>query len=314
MTDNWTKLFALLAVASVLQWNTTAKASVVFMDTFDRDTEFDLNGSMTGITNNTGDAFPDGVYDNGFVDANYPGAAADGNAANGGTAKIDDSQLRLAAGPGTSNTFIRRNFVDLGSKVFSVSLEVTGYGGGAGSGHGGGFGVGMSLDEALSTGDAQNGNTAAGDGDFKMQDGLQDGGNQVSDVAVSDFWAVLRGDGFLQVGTKGHNFPASEGVFGPGHLNSIDVGANTGTIKAAFSAPDFNDGTSVQYRLFFNDQPIDIGSFVWAGTDENYIGIDARHGSYVSFDNFTVSVPEPSTAVLTLLAVGAGIVCCRRKS
>ncbi|MCO6047129.1 PEP-CTERM sorting domain-containing protein [Aeoliella sp. ICT_H6.2] len=314
MFDNWTKLFALLAVACATGMNVTAEAAVVFMDTFDRETEFDLNGSMTGITNNTGNAFAGGVYGNGFVDPAYPGGGASGGAGDGGSAKIHENELRLAVGPGTSNAFVNHNFVNLGSKVFSVSLDLTGYDGGAGSGHGGGFAIGMSEAEALSTGDAQNGNTGAGDGDFKMQDGLQDGGNQVSDVAVSDFWAVLRGDGFLQVGTKGHNFPASEGVFGPGHLNSIDVGANTGTIKAVFYAPDFNDGTSVQYRLFFNDQPIDIGSFVWTGTDENYIGIDARHGSYVSFDNFTVSVPEPSTAVLTLLAVGAGIVCCRRKS
>lgn len=313
MFDNWTKLFALLAVVFAIGMNATAEAAVVFMDTFDRETEFNLNGSMTGITNNTGDAFTGGVYGNGFVDPAYPGAAADGNAANGGSAKIHENQLRLAVGPGTSNTFVNHNFVDLGSKVFSVSLDLTGYDGGAGSGHGGGFAIGMSEAEALSTGDAQNGNTAAGDGDFKMQDGLQDGGNQVSDVAVSDFWVVLRGDGFLQVGTKGHNFPGTEGVFGPGHLNSIDAGANTGTVKAVFIAPDFNDGTSVDYRLFFNDNLVDTGSFMWTGTNENYIGIDARHGGFVSFDNFAVSVPEPSAALIALLAAATGIVCCRLK-
>src|SRR5690606_3077196 len=139
------------------------------------------------------------VYSNGFVDPNYPGAPNDANGPNGGSAKIDANQLGLAVGPGTSNAFVNHNFVNLNSKSFSVSVDVTGYGPeGPGSGHGAGFGVGMSLAEAQSTGDAQNGDKASGPGNFKMQDGLQDGGNQASDVAVSDFWAVLRGDNFLQ--------------------------------------------------------------------------------------------------------------------
>ncbi|QDU58382.1 PEP-CTERM sorting domain-containing protein [Aeoliella mucimassa] len=301
MFNTWKTYLSLLTLAFTLPV-ASSQAAVVFMDTFDRDTEFNLNGSMTGITNNTNDAFAEGVYANGFVDANYPGAGADGIASNGGSAKIDSNELRLAVGPGTSNTFVNHNFVNLDSTVFNVSLDLTGYGGGATSGHGGGFAIGMSLDEALSTGDAQNGNTAAGDGDFKMQDGLQDGGNEVSDVSVSDFWAVLRGDGFLQWGTKGANFPKVDGEFGEGHLGSVGVDANTGTIEATFIAPDFNDGTNVRYFLSFNDTIVDAGSFVWTGTNENYIGIDARHGSYVGFDNFSVSVPEPSTLLIAAVA------------
>ncbi|QDU58381.1 dockerin type I domain-containing protein [Aeoliella mucimassa] len=288
--------FAVAVVAVLAISANHANAVVLFSDTFNRTDANDLNGELTGITNNTGDAFAAGVYGHGHVDPNQPGVP-DGVAANGGGASIASGEMHLAVGAGTSNAFVNHNFIDsaiLTDGGFSISMDITGYGGVTSSaGHGGGFGIGMSLDEVLSTGDAQNGNTADGESDFKIQDGLQDGSNQESDVAVSDFWVMLRADNLLQWGTKGHNFPGNAGVFGPGHLGSLNVGQQTGTLRADFTVSDFNDGSEAIYRLYFEESLIDTGTFQWTGADENYIGFDARHGSYVGFDNLVVESKEP---------------------
>jgi hypothetical protein len=277
-------------------------ATILFQDTFDRPNSIKIDAVLTGITDNTGSSLPaGGVYSNGHIDPLYPGAGPNGTATDGGSADIASNQLQLAVGAGTSNAYVNHNFIDpsiINAGGFSVSVDVAGMSQ-SGPGQGGGFGIGMSQAEAASTGDAQNGDKAAGPGDFKMQDGLQDGSNQTSDIAVSDFWVVLRGDQFLQYGTRGASFPLP----GAAYLGGSNVGAKTGTITANFQFPDFNNGTTVAYQLYYNGNFINSGTFLWTGTNENYIGLDARDSTFVNFDNFTISIPEPATVWLAMFGL-----------
>jgi hypothetical protein len=53
---------------------------------------------------------------------------------------------------------------------------------------------------------------------------------------------------------------------------------------------------------------------MWSGTNENYIGIDARDGVSVLMDNFSVTtVPEPATASLVASLIVCAAVCRRSR-
>ena len=287
----------------------SASAQVLFQDTFDRPDAEDINASTAGITNNTGTSF-------GYVE-NFAPDRSD----------IVGNTLRLANGPGTSNIFVDHNFTDaaiLNAGGFSVSFDLTQFGSGVGGGFGAGFGIGMSRPEALDTGDAQNGDGSSND-NFKMQDGLQNGGNQVSDIAVSDFWIVLRQDGFLQFGSRGASLPFDMGTPGPAYLGGGAVFTdpdfvNTGTVRVDFDLASFDDGATVGYAVFFNDQPFvadgngsATGTFTWTGSNQNYIGLDARDPAFVGIDNFTISTPVPEPTSLALLGLGGLGLLRRRK-
>ena len=301
------KATVVVLIVGVVQFCSPVSADlIVFKDEFTRPDSRNIDATLGGVTDNTGSNLPaDGVYTHAFIDPNNAPptyGAQDGNAANGGGAQILNNHLELAVGAGTSNAYINHNFIDqsiINAGGFSVSLDVTGMSQ-SGPGQGGGFGIGMSAAEAASTGDAQNGDTVSGPSDFKMQDGLQDGSNQTSDVAVSDFWVVLRGDSFMQYGTKGPSFPLP----GAAYLGGQNVGSKTGTLRADFTFPNFNDGTTVAYALYFNGGFISAGTFAWTGNNENYIGLDARDSQFVSFDNLTIStIPEPSSILLATIGL-----------
>jgi PEP-CTERM motif len=303
-----TKLFVVMlvsgAVIAVFGGRANAQ-SVLFSDTFNRADSRDIQASLTGITDNTGSSLAaDGVYSQPWLDPNNAAptyGVQDGVAANGGGAQILSSQLQLAVGAGTSDAYVNHNFVNasiLSADGFSISLDVGGYTQ-TGYQQGGAFALGMSASEAASAGDAFDENPS-------MTGAFNDGstiGLAPPGTVVSDFWLALRGNNTLAWGS------------GSGTISGVTgLSAKIGTISANFSFGDFNAGSTVNYEVFLNGVSEGTGSFTWSGTDENYIGIDARDSGGVSFDNFSVSaVPEPSTVALVMVGA-AGWLIRRRKA
>ncbi len=262
---------------------------------------------MTGITDNTGSSFTAGtVYSQPWIDPNNASptfGVQDSVAANGGGAQVLSSQLQLAVGAGTSDLFVNHNFVDspiLSSGGFSVSLNVLGESQ-TGYQQGGAFAIGMSQAKAATAGDAFN-SAPSMTGAFNDADTL---GANVYGTVLSDFWVALRGNGSLAWGS-------SSGV-----INGVSGLSKAGVISANFMFSSFAAGSTVNYEILYNGTSEGAGSFTWSGTDENYIGIDGRDSSAVTFDNFSVStiapVPEPTTLALFALG-GVGLLIRRRKA
>ena len=271
---------------------------VIFKDTFDRPDNRNIDATLGGITDATGANLPaDGVYTHPFIDANNRAptyGAQDADPANGGGARILTNALQLAVGPGTSNAYINHNFINpsiVSAGRFAVSVDLTAVAG-ATAGQGGGFGIGMRQSDAAAAGDAISG--AA-----KMQDGFVDTAfNGAANVSAADFWIILRSNNTLAWGGRGNaitNATADTALFG-----TASVGSKTGKITVDFTdVTSFAAGTVIQYNILFNDLPVanGSGSFTWSYVDANYIGLDARDGTGVSFDNFTIIAGAPPPVV-----------------
>lgn len=255
-----------------------AQGAILFEDNFDRPDSRNIQAELTGITNNTGSPFTAGtVYSQPFLDPNNAAPAfgvQDASATNGGGAQIIGSNLQLAVGTGTSNAYVNHNFTNpgiLANGGFSVELDVLGYTQ-ISNGQGGGFAIGMSQAEASSTGDAF-------DGAARMTGGFQTAINTpVPTQNVSDFWVVLRGNNTLVWGGKSGN------VLGTAN----NISSKVGNLAANFRFADFNAGSAVTYQVILNGVLIGTGSFTWSEDASNFIGIDARDNTAVSFDNFRV--------------------------
>lgn len=279
-------------------------ADIIFSDNYDRPDNRNIDGSIQGIIDNTGSNLSiDSTYLHGFIDPNND-TGIDGNAANGGGAQIIGNQLELADGAGTSNTFINHNFTNqtfLNAGGFNLTLDIAGTQGQSSGAFGGGFAIGMTMAEALDTGDALQGEGSSTN-NYKMQDGLLDGANTVDEIAISDFWTVLRADGTLVWGGFGNSVTGTDesGLFG-----SLAVGSDAGTLSADFFFSDFTAGSNVDYDLYFDGVLAGSGSFQWSDTDSNYIGLEGRDSNGVLFDNLTIAaVPEPASgSCLAMLAM-----------
>ncbi|MCA9240516.1 MAG: hypothetical protein KDA37_09965 [Planctomycetales bacterium] len=280
------------------------EAGVLFQDTFNRDDSRNIDASLAGITDNTGSSLvADGVYTLPHLDpANDPGPQ-DSDAANGGGAQVLSQELRLAVGAGTSNAYINHNFINneiLAAGGFNVSVDIPGYGGSARQ-NGGGFAIGMSQTEADSAGDAFNTANPNMTGAYNP-DPFGVTGQPVGPSIVSDFWIGIRGNNSLAWGSSSGN------VLG---VPANGLPAKTGSLSVDFALSDFNAGSPVSYRVFYNGVFQGAGSFTWSGTNENYIGLDGRSGEAVIFDNLTITtLPEPASMALALLG---GVVCLVRR-
>jgi hypothetical protein len=270
-------IFLAAAVGAAVWCERSQAVTTLFADSFDRPDHRDIDNEMTGITNNTGTTFSaSAVYSQPWLDPNNGPptfGVQDGVATNGGGAQVLSNQLQLAVGQGTSNAFVNHNFTNSVITTdggFKVSLAVGTYNQ-ATAGQGGGFGVGMSLAEANSAHDAQD---AAGNS-------LTHAFGTVSN-AISDFWVGLRGNNTLAWGS------------GNGTVNTATVGAKTGTISANFNFSNFSAGSPVSYEVFYDGASQGIGTFNWSGTNENYIGLDARDNTAVNLDNFLIETILPS--------------------
>ncbi len=251
----------------------TQAETVLFADTFNRADSRNVDATLTGITDNTGEGFAgDDVYTHAFIDPNNAPPAygvQDGSAGNGGGAQISGNTLQLAVGAGTSDAFINHNFTNasiLASGGFSVSVDITTVNQSS-TGQGGSFAVGMSLAEAQSCEDAYS-------GAHRYQSAFANAiGDSVPMQIVSDFWVALRADGALVWGGA------------PGTIITGVTGlSKTGTIKVDFFCSGFNSGSLVNYEMFYNGASKGTGSFTWSGPGENYLGLDARDNTAVGFD------------------------------
>ncbi len=298
------------AILAVFAGAATAQTTI-FADNFDRADNRNIDASLTGITDNTGSGLAaDTVYSTPWLDPNNQPptyGVQDGVAANGGGAQILGNRLQLAVGAGTSAAFVNHNFINpaiLSAGGFSVSLDIAAVGQ-SGYQQGGAFALGMSAAEAASVGDAFNQGIGQNPAMPSMTGAFNDGstiGANIPGLVASDFWLALRGNSSMAWGS-------SSGVIS----GAAALGSKTGTISANFMFSDFNAGSTVNYEVFFNGVSKGTGSFTWSGSNENYIGLDARDSSAVSLDNFVVSIPEPTTAVLGLLGV-AGLFWRRRQN
>ncbi|MFO0790799.1 MAG: PEP-CTERM sorting domain-containing protein [Pirellulales bacterium] len=281
----------------------TAHAAVIFSDSFDRDNNNDIDAVTTGITNNTGTSFAaSAVYNSPWIDPNNA-AGTDTNATNGGLQRVKNNMLEKY-NAGTVNMFVEHNFVNpeiTAAGGFSVSLDVNGISQ-ATSGQGATVAIGMSRTEALSGRDANDGGAAAAITPIaKFTNAFQDAPFTTGTV-LADFYFAMRADKTVAWGVGG----TQPSVAAP---SKATVAAKTGTIKATFSFPDFNAGSPVNYTVYYNGVAQGSGSFAWSGTNENYIGIDARDSTLVQMDNFNIqTVPEPTTfgLIAMTLACAAG--------
>jgi hypothetical protein len=275
----------------------------LFSDSFDRPDNRDIDAVTTGITNNTGTTFgASAVYTSPWVDpaTDAPDfGAPDAIAANGGGQQINDNELQLKYGVGTANLFVNHNFTNasiLSAGGFSVSLDVLGYNE-SGGGQGAAIAVGMSQSEAAGAADALSGATRM-TGAFGTTIG-----NAVPTQSIADFWLAIRGNSSLVWGGDTGNI-----------LGVTGLAAKTGTISATFSVTDFNAGSLVGYEVFYNGVSQGVGTFLWSGTNENYIGLDGRDNTVVRVDNFSVTIPEPTTAGMIAFAIACVVSWRRRMS
>lgn len=274
-----------LATFFLLAWSALCSGQeVLFQDTFNRADSRNIDATLTGITGSADlNLAADTIYAHGWLDPNAlppTYGVQDGSATNGGGVQILGNQLQLAVGAGTANAFVDRNFTYasiLAAGGFSVSVDVAGFGQ-ATSGQGGAIALGMSRAEAAATKDAFNGTTRMS-GAFSA-----DIGAVVPSQVTSDFWVALRGDNSLAWGGRTGTVAGVTGL-----------AAKTGTISVNFAVTSFEAGTPVRYEVFLNGVSKGTGSFTWKATNQNYIGLDARDSSLVTFDNFTIATHAPTT-------------------
>jgi hypothetical protein len=281
MHRHWKLIFGMIVSAGLA--TSQARAITLFADNFDRPDNRDIDGAVTGITNNTGTSFgASAVYSSPWVD---PATVAplfgvpDAVPGNGGGQQVLSNEFQLKYGAGTANAFVNHNFTNasiLSAGGFSVTLDVLGYNQ-ATVGQGAAIAIGMSLTEAQSGHDANDGNPAP---IAKYSNGFQD--TAFASTVLSDFYIALRGNGTLAWGS-GNAAPTS-----------VAVAAKTGTIKASFGVTSFNAGSNVTYEVFYNGASQGVGSFTWSGTNENYIGLDGRDNTVVRVDNFSIDTAVPS--------------------
>jgi hypothetical protein len=279
-----------------------ASAAIIYSDTFDRSNTNNIDASLSGITDNTGSSLPvDGVYSTPWVDPANQAGGPDGNAANGGGQRINNNAYEKFS-PGTANLFVNHNFINpeiLTAGGFSVSLDVLSTST-SNNGRGAAIAIGMSQSEAQSGHDGFDGNPAPV---AKYSNAFFDGPDApfTTGAVLSDFYFALRGNSSVAWGS------------GTATPTSVAVAAKTGTLSADFTFSSFSAGATVNYTVRYNGVAQGTGTFTWSGTNENYVGIDARDGTLVRMDNFSVTtIPEPATAgLIASLIVSAAVCGCR---
>ncbi len=215
----------------------------------------------------------------------------------GGVANIESNRLQIGeaggGGGGWAIAYPDHNFTDASissTGSFTVSLDLIGPIGSGGGTRFTGFAVGNSLAEV-------NGWSS----------------NNPTTTFTSDF--------FFGYDTTGTN---EVKVFKNGttqdYQQSINLDAGA-TLSATFSGiTDFNSGSTVNYEVFINGGSVNTGSFIWSGTNDNYIAVYSNYTTNgTPVDNFSISdpsvvtaIPEPSSTALLGLA-GITLLIRRRK-
>jgi len=186
--------------------------------------------------------------------------------------------VSLAKGPVMSQFGLDHNFIDsaiTNDGGFSVSVRVSSINSAtsdAGDRYGG-FGIGLTLAEINALQDENGGN-------YQGMRGAVEGATR--NAGMADFCVSLAVNNQLQI--------LAGGVL----IDEIPVAANNGDLRADFGVTDFNAGSYVAYKVYYNDLLRSQGFFQWSNTDQNYVGITGRGSVNINFDDLTigtVSVP-----------------------
>jgi len=264
------------SIALLLTMALYARADVFLSDTFNRANNVDIDASADGMSGTLAPC----AYQEAFEGS--------------GTASIAivSNQLNVAQGVGMSSLFIDHNLIDadiLNADGFSISMDVVSITSADDQGNRfGGFGVGNTRSEALAAADSFD--SAA---PFRPNLARANQG-----IGVSDFYVDLALDNCLRLWSNG------------ALLNTINVGAASGTIKVDFFVTGFTAGSPVTAIVYFNGIQKDIQSFTWDNTDANYIGVSGRTaGAGVFLDNFTIaSVTQAAANIFVTVTDGATVV------
>ncbi len=237
---------------------------VLFSDAFSRPDSTDADASSTGM----GGVLAPLVYQESYEGS---GAAT--------SIQILANQLNVAYGPGMANLYLGHNFIDaaiVSAGGFSVSMDVVQISSAATdlANRFAGFGVGTTEAEAAAAKDMNDHPTT-----------FRGGG---SAAGVCDFFADLAMDGSVRVWSRGTL------------LNTVPVGAVSGTLKADFSCSDFNAGSAVTVMIYFNGTLCDTRSITWSDANANYIGLSGRASNTVVFDNLNIETSSVQPALITV--------------
>lgn len=231
--------------------------TVLFSDSFNRPNATDIDISSVGM------AGP-------LAPLVYVEAFEGSNAAT--SIQILNNRLNVAMGVGMSSLFLDHNFIDAGILAaggFTVSMDVVSITSADDTANRfGGFGVGNSRDEALNAKDSADSAVPLRPNTGRANQG----------IGVSDFYVDLALDQNLRIWSKG------------ALLETIAVGAATGTIRVDFYVSSFAAGSSVIADVYFNGVKRSTHSFTWDFTGTNYLGISGRTAAAgVFLDNLTIS-------------------------
>lgn len=244
------------------------QAEVFFSDNFNRSDNTDIDAASTGMS---------GTVSPLAYQESYEGSG------DSSSIQVLSNQLNIAVGTGMSSLFLDHNFIDaaiLTADGFSVSLDVVSITNADDTANRfGGFGIGNTRDEAAAAADAFDSAAPFRPGMVRANQGF----------GVSDFYVDLALDQNLRVWSNG------------ALLNTIPVGAVSGTIRADFFAADFNAGSSVTAVVYFNGIQRDMRTFTWDHTGANYIGISGRTvAAGVFLDNFSIGTVTQAPANIFL--------------
>jgi hypothetical protein len=285
--------YGILASAATLFLASSASATtVLFADNFNRASNADVDAEPTGMSGSLGAL-------------SYLEVWQGGNPGTGTVLQINGSGQLAKVGTGMGMGGIDHNFVDaaiLAAGGFSLAFDVAvGSSGNDLPDRFGGFGVGLSQADVLGFQDEN-------DTNFGPRGSISNDANVVDQGAngrtgVADFYVSLSLQNNVQVFTGG----LLQGQFA---VTPSITGA--GSIETTFTVSDFNAGSSVGYTVKFNGDEVATGTFLWSGTEENYVGFSMR-SSGVTLDNLAIAtVPEPGSVSL-LLAGGAFLLARRRR-
>ncbi len=249
-------LLFLLLVGMVSLAQAGATSTVLFSDSYDRADATDIDASSTGMSGTLSPL----AYDEAFEGS--------GNAT---SIQILSNELDIAVGVGMSSLYLEHNFTDTAitdTDGFSVSLDVVAITSADDQlNRFGGFGVGNTLAEAQAAADCYDSPATS----FRPAVHL-------AGTAVSDFYVDLALDQNLRLWSNGTV------------LNTINVGAASGTISVDFLVPDFNAGSEVTAVVYFDGVMQDVQTFTWDNASANYIGISGRTaGAGVFLDNLEIA-------------------------
>lgn len=276
------QLIASAAVVVTTVEEAGALTTTLFADTFDRVFTIPVNSDIDSGSDGMSGSLSPMTYLETYEGGNISSTNYNDATTYIGLDSASQEICSMANGPVMSIFGLGHNFTNgviLTDGGFSVALdisEINSVTGDAGDRYGG-FGVGLSLDEINAFVDENTGNYSGPRGGVE-NDGFRHAG-------TADFFVSLAINNNLQL--------FAGGVV----LDEINVFTNRGRIRADFGISDFNAGSYVAYKVYFNNLLKAQGFFKWTGDNQNYLAVSGRGSGYVAIDNLAIGTSAvPFTA------------------